>query len=143
VCSPQAGLVGPPNEEVPGALQNVSSRLQSLYHEFFYLLCLLTSIMSSRRHADTNVLSFAPLKRLAQSARVVPSKPCPQPPCAELLPVQVEEGSAVATTVEESGAPPPLVTAAAVEEERMVAETTALQAALEPPPGLARVARTW
>jgi hypothetical protein len=53
------------------------------------------------------VLSLAPLKSLAQSARVVPSKPRPQPLCTGPLPVQVEAGSAVATVVEESGVPPP------------------------------------
>jgi hypothetical protein len=43
---------------------------------------------------------------LAQSALVMPSEPRPQPPCAEPLPVQVEEGLGVATVVEKSGAPP-------------------------------------
>jgi hypothetical protein len=61
------------------------------------------------------MFSLAPLKRLALSARVVPSEPCPQPPCIEPLPVQVEKGLAVAVVVEESGAPPPSVAAAAVE----------------------------
>jgi hypothetical protein len=55
------------------------------------------------------MLSLAPLKRLAQSARVVPSEPRPQPPCAEPLPAQVEEWLPMATAVEESGAPPPPV----------------------------------
>jgi hypothetical protein len=38
-CSPRAGLNGPPDEEVPGALQNVSSRPPSLNHGFFNLFC--------------------------------------------------------------------------------------------------------
>jgi hypothetical protein len=67
---------------------------------------VLTSILSSRRYVDTGELSLAPLKRLAQSAWVVPSEPRPQPPCVEPLPAQVEEGLLVATVVEESGAPP-------------------------------------
>jgi hypothetical protein len=45
------------------------------------LCCLLTLIPSSRRYVDTDMLSLAPLKRLAQSARVVPSEPVPSP-CA-------------------------------------------------------------
>jgi hypothetical protein len=85
------------------------------------LFCSLTSILSSRRYDDTGVLNLAPLKRLAQSVRVVPSEPRPQLPCAEPLPVQVEEWLAVATTVEESGAPPPPVTTSAIEEGRTVA----------------------
>jgi hypothetical protein len=91
-CSPRVGLVGSPGEEVPGALQDVSFRSQSLHHKLFNLPCLLTSVPSSRRHADTGVLSLASLKCLALSARVVPSEPRPQPPCAEPLPVQVVEG---------------------------------------------------
>jgi hypothetical protein len=79
------------------------------------------------------VHSLAPLKLLALSARVVSSEPRPQPPYAEPLLVQVEEGLVVTTVVEESGAPPALVAAAVVEEGQTVTETTALQAALEPP----------
>jgi hypothetical protein len=86
---------------------------------------LLTSILSSRRYANTGVLSLTPLKRLAQSARVIPSEPRPEPPCADPLPAQVEEGLAVATAVEELGAPPPPVTATTVEEGRMAVETAA------------------
>jgi hypothetical protein len=48
---------------------------------------LLTLILSSRRHADTNVLRLAPLKRLSQSARVVPFESRPQPPCVKTLSV--------------------------------------------------------
>jgi hypothetical protein len=65
----------------------------------------------------------------------MPFKARPQPSCAELLPVQVEEGLVVVTVVEESGAPPPPVTTTAVEEERTVPEMTAPQAVLEPPTG--------
>jgi hypothetical protein len=75
--SPRAGLVGPPSEEVPSALQDVSSRPRSLHHELFDLSCLLTLILSSRKHADTGVLSLAPLRRLALSTRVMPSEPRP------------------------------------------------------------------
>jgi hypothetical protein len=99
-CSPRAGLIGPPNEEVTGALQDVSSRAQSLHHELFDLSCLLTLILSSLRYADIGVLSLTPLKRLALSAWVLPSEPRPQPLCTEPLSVQVEEGLAVATLVE-------------------------------------------
>jgi hypothetical protein len=80
---------------------------------------------SSCRHADTGVLNLAPLKLLALSARVMPSEPRPQPPYAEPLPVQVEEGLAVATVVEESVVPPPPVTATVVEEERAIEEMAA------------------
>jgi hypothetical protein len=71
------------------------------------------------------VLNPAPLKCLAQSARVVPSEPRPQSPSAEPLPAQVEEGLAVATMVEESSVPPPPLTAAAVEEGQTTVETDA------------------
>jgi hypothetical protein len=108
-CNPRAGLIGPPGEEVLGVLQNVRCCPRIPHRGFFYLCCLLTSIPSSRRYADTDMLSLAPLKRLAQSARVVPSEPRPQPACAELLPAQVEELLPMATAVEESGAPPPPV----------------------------------
>jgi hypothetical protein len=80
------------------------------------LFCSLTLILSSRRYADTGVLSLAPLKWLTQSALVVPSEPRLQPPGAEPLLVQVEEGLVMATAVEESGAPPPPAPAASVEE---------------------------
>jgi hypothetical protein len=83
--SPRAGLVDPPGEEVPGALQDVSSRPRSLHRKLFDLSCSLTLILSSRRHADIGVLSLAPLKLLALSARVMPSEPRPQPPCVESL----------------------------------------------------------
>jgi hypothetical protein len=66
-------------------------------------------------HADTSVLSFVPQKRLALSARVVPSGPRPQPPYAKPLPVQVEEGLAVSIVVVDSGLPPPPVAAAVAE----------------------------
>jgi hypothetical protein len=107
------------------------------------LFWLLTLILFSRRHTDTGVLSLAPLKRLAQSARVVPSELRPQPPCAKSLPVQVGEGLAMATAVEESGAPPPPVTFAAVEEGRTTAETTAPKRHWSHRLRLARAARMW
>jgi hypothetical protein len=130
-------------------LQNVSSRPQSLHRGFFSLFCLLTSTLPPRRYADIGVLSLTPLKRLAQSTRVVPSEPRPQPLCAEPLPAQVEEGLPVATaleesgappppeTVVESGAPPPPVTAPAVEEGRMAVGTTA------PPSGIGATNWGW
>jgi hypothetical protein len=62
---------------------------------------------------------------LALSARVVPSKPHPQPPYADPLPVQVDEGLAVATVVEESVTPPPPMATAIIVDERTVTETTA------------------
>jgi hypothetical protein len=89
------------------------------------------------------VFSLAPLKRLALSARVVPSEPRPQPPCTEPLPVQVEEGLAIAVVVEESGVPPPSVAAAAVEEGRTVTETTAPNRHCSHRPGPAQVSRMW
>jgi hypothetical protein len=156
VCSPRAGLVGLPDEDVPGVLQNVSSHPQSLHHGFFNSCCSLTSILSSHRYTDTGVLSLAPLKRLSQSTRVVPSEPRPQPSCAEPLPTEVEEGLPVATAVEESGAPPPPVievegsgasplpaTAAAVEEGRATVGTAAPKRFRSHQPGLARVVLTW
>jgi hypothetical protein len=133
VSSPRAGLVGSPGEEVPGPLQNVSSRPWCIHCGFPDLFCLLALLLSSRRYADTSVLSLAPLKCLAQIARAVPSEPRPQPPCAEPLSGQAKERLAVATAMEESAVPPPLLTAAAVEEERTAMETTAPQVALEPP----------
>jgi hypothetical protein len=97
------------------------------------LFRLLNLFLSSRRYANTGVLSLAPLKRLAQSERVVPSEPRPQPLRAEPLQVQVEEGLVVASVLEELGVlPPPMITAV-VEEGRMIVETAASQAALEPP----------
>jgi hypothetical protein len=60
-CNPRAGLIGPPDEEIPGALQDVSYRPQSLHREFFNLPCLLNSTLSSRRYADTSVLSLTPV----------------------------------------------------------------------------------
>jgi hypothetical protein len=79
----------------------VNTHLRSLHRGFFDLFCLLTLLLSSRRYADTGVLSLVPQKCLAQSARVVPSEPRPQPLCTELLPAQVEEGLVVATVMEE------------------------------------------
>jgi hypothetical protein len=97
-----------------------------------FATCLLANLVPSfSRHADTGILSLAPLKHSALSARVVPFEPRPQPPYAEPLPVQVEEGLAAATAVEEPAAPPP-PDAAAVAEVRVVTETIAPQAALEP-----------
>jgi hypothetical protein len=93
---PRVGLVKPAGEEAPGALQDVSSRARILHHRFSDLLCLLTLFLSSRRYADTGVLNLAPLKRLALSAWVVSSEPRPQPPRAEPLPTQAEEGLHVA-----------------------------------------------
>jgi hypothetical protein len=106
-------------------LLDVSSRPRCIHRGFSDLFCLLTLLLSSRRYADIGVLNLAPLKRLAQSARVVPSEPHPQPLCAEPLQAQAEEGLAVVTTVEESGAPPPPVTAATVDEEWTTVETVA------------------
>jgi hypothetical protein len=74
---PRAGLIGPPDEEVPGALQNVSFHRWSLHHGPFDLFCFLTLLLSSHRYDDTGVLSLTPLKHLAQSARVMPSEPRP------------------------------------------------------------------
>jgi hypothetical protein len=79
------------------------------------------------------VLSLAPLKRLALSARVVTSEPHPEPPSTESLPAWVEEEPTVVAVVEESSAPPLPIPATAVEERQMVAETVAPQLALETP----------
>jgi hypothetical protein len=62
------------------------------------------------------VLSLAPLKRLALSARVVTSESRPQPPCIESLLARAEEESAVVAAAEASGAPPPPAPGTAVEE---------------------------
>jgi hypothetical protein len=99
------------------------------------LLCILTLFLSSRRYADTGVLSLVPLKRLALSTRVVSSEPHPQPLRAEPLPAQAEEGLLVASVVEESGVPPLPATTAAVEEEWTAMEAVAAQASLEQPVG--------
>jgi hypothetical protein len=79
----------------------------------------------------SSILSLAPVKRLALSARVVPFEPRPQPQYTKPLPVQVEEGLVVAVTVEESAAPFPSA-ATVVGVERVVTTMTAPQAALEP-----------
>jgi hypothetical protein len=42
IVHPQAGSVGPPGEEVPGALQDVSSCPWSHHRELFNLFCLLS-----------------------------------------------------------------------------------------------------
>jgi hypothetical protein len=46
-AQPRAGLVVPPGEEIPGALQDVSSRPRSLQRKLFDLSCLLTLIVFS------------------------------------------------------------------------------------------------
>jgi hypothetical protein len=108
------------------------------------LTCLLANlVLSYCRHADTNVLSLVSLKRLALSARVVPSEPRPQPSSAESLPVQVEEGLAVSVAVEESAAPSSPAAATVVGEERVVTEMTAPKLNWSHRPRLARVATTW
>jgi hypothetical protein len=78
------------------------------------------------------VLSLAPLKRLALSARVVPSEPRAQPPSVESLPARAEEEPTVVAAAEASSAPPPPVLVAAAEVEQTTAGATAPQAALEP-----------
>jgi hypothetical protein len=79
------------------------------------------------------VLSLAPLKRLALSARVVPSEPCPQPPSVEPLTSRAEEESAVVAAARESSAPPPQVPVAAIEEGQTAVEATTPEAILESP----------
>jgi hypothetical protein len=86
-------------------------------------------------YADTGVLSLAPLKHLALSARVVPCEPRLQPPCAEPLPEQAEEEPTVVTAVKEPSALPPPAAATTVEEGQTAVETAAPQAALELPSG--------
>jgi hypothetical protein len=66
-------------------------------------------LLSSRRYADTSVLSLVPLKHLALNAREVPSEPRSQPPRAEPLPTQAEDGPAMVAAVEEPSALPPLL----------------------------------
>jgi hypothetical protein len=88
------------------------------------------------------VLSLAPQKRLALSARVVSSEPRPQPSCTELLPVQAVEGLPVASVVEESSVPPPPATVAAVEEQTAL-ETAAPKRHWSRQSGPARVAQMW
>jgi hypothetical protein len=84
-----------------------------------------------------------PLKLLTFSVRVVPFEPRLEPPYAEPLLVQVEEGLAMATVVEESAMPPPLVATVIIEEERMVTETIAPKRHWSHRPGPARVVKTW
>jgi aryl-alcohol dehydrogenase-like predicted oxidoreductase len=76
-------------------------------------------VISFCRRADTDVLSLMPLKRVVLSAQAAPSDPHSQPPYAEPLPMQVEEGLAVAVEVVEIAAPPPPVAATVMGEERM------------------------
>jgi hypothetical protein len=127
-CSPRAGFVGRPGEEVPGALQDVSSCPRSHHRDLFSLFFLLILAPYFCRYADTGVLSLVPLKRLALSARVVPFEPRPQPLHAELHPGQVEEG---------------LTTTTVVEEERAVEETTSPKLHWGHRPRPAQVARMW
>jgi hypothetical protein len=87
--------------------------------------------MFSCRHIDTGVLSLTPLK------------PRLQPPCAEPLPVQVEEGLAEATVVEESGAPLPPVTAIVIEEGRTMTEMTAPKRHWSHQSGPAQATQMW
>jgi hypothetical protein len=75
--SSRAGFVGPPVEEVPGALQDVSPCPRSLCRELFSLFCLLILVPSSHRYVYIGILSLTSLKRLALSERVVPSEPRP------------------------------------------------------------------
>jgi hypothetical protein len=65
----------------------------------------------------------------------MPSEAQTQPPYAEPLPVQVDEGQVVVIAVEESAAPPPPVAAAAAGEERTVTEAAAPQARSKPQAG--------
>jgi hypothetical protein len=74
-AAPEQGSSGRLAKKAPCALQDVSSRLRILYRRFSDLICLLTMFLASRRHSDTSVLSLAPLKRQAQSARVVSFEP--------------------------------------------------------------------
>lgn len=83
------------------------------------------------RHADTDVLSLAPLKRLALSVRVMPSETQTQPPCTVPLPMLVGEGLVVAITVEESVVLLPPAAAALMGEEQTTLVTAAPQATLE------------
>jgi hypothetical protein len=94
-------------------------------------------LLSSRRYADTSVLSLVPLKHLALNAREVPSEPCSQPPRAEPLPTQAEDGPAMVAAVEEPSALPPLLMGGG---GRMSVETAASPTALEP---LARAVQMW
>jgi hypothetical protein len=52
------------------------------------------------------MLTLAPLKRLALSARVVTSESRPQPPCTEPLPTRAGEELVVVAAAEESSVPP-------------------------------------
>jgi hypothetical protein len=82
------------------------------------------------------------LKRVALNTHVAPSELHSQPPYAEPLPVQVEEGLVV-VAVEELAAPPPPAATTIVGEERMVTETTAPKRYRSHRPGPARAATTW
>jgi hypothetical protein len=72
----------------------------------------------SRRHADTGVLSLAPLKHLALSAQVISSELHPQPPSTEPAPPQAEEVPVAAAAAEASIVPPLLVPVVTVERVR-------------------------
>jgi hypothetical protein len=63
----------------PGCAPKCKPCPWSFHRRFSNLFYLFTLLLSSRRYADTSVLSLAPLKRLAQSAQVVHAKPIPSP----------------------------------------------------------------
>jgi hypothetical protein len=89
------------------------------------------------------VLSLAPLKHLVLSARVVPSKPHPQPPSTEPAPPPSEEVPVAATATEASIAPPLPFPAAAVEEGEAATKAPSSRAALVHRLRPAPVARMW
>jgi hypothetical protein len=62
------------------------------------LICLLISLYVFSQVCRHQVLSLAPLKRLALSARVVTSEPRLQPPSVEPLPARAEEVPTMAAT---------------------------------------------
>lgn len=78
------------------------------------------------------MLSLAPPKRLALSARGPPPEPRSLPPYAEQLAKQAQSGLVMATEVIEPVAPPLLSDADNSGEEQVVTEAAASQAEMEP-----------
>jgi hypothetical protein len=124
-------------ESTPRCMFLLLVSLSRSFDTFQPLSCLLCS------HADTGVLSLAPLKRVVLSVHGAPSEPRSLTTFVEPLAVQGHEGLVVATEVAGSSVPPPPVAAADTGEERVVTETAAPRWGRIHRPGPARAMMTW
>jgi hypothetical protein len=88
----------------------------------------LTQIYTCFSHADTGVLSLAPLKRTALGAHDPQPKSCPLPPFAEPLAEPAKSRLVVATEVVEPAAPLPTLDANNLAQGRVAPETDVTQA---------------